>query len=67
MTQSGVVDSLIDDLVAVLKEEKEKAVGMGKSGEPGEKGDTGQLYGVAGGLPDKGIVNRMGGGDFGKL
>jgi len=52
-----------------VKEEKEKAVsgtvaGSGVSGavavkEPRKKGNSAQLYGVAGSLPDKSIVEQM--------
>ncbi|RMD44589.1 hypothetical protein DV735_g492, partial [Chaetothyriales sp. CBS 134920] len=56
MTQPGVVDALIDDLVAVVKEQKLKAA---EKGESKKKGSTAQLYGVAGSLPDKSVVNRV--------
>ena len=59
MTQPGVVDTLIDDLVAVVRDEKEKAIENEKKGIKREKGNTAQLYGVAGSLPDKSIVGRM--------
>lgn len=61
MTRPGAVDSLIDDLVAVVTEEKEKAVERVKAGGPIEKGkgNSAQLYGVAGSLPDKSIVSQM--------
>ncbi|RMZ76272.1 hypothetical protein DV737_g4892, partial [Chaetothyriales sp. CBS 132003] len=59
MTQPGVVDALIDDLVAVVKEEKLKAAESSKKGEAKKRGNTAQLYGVAGSLPDKSIVNRV--------
>ena len=60
MTQDGVIDKLIDDLVDVVNQEKEKAVQRLKNGEKEKKrGNTAQLYGVAGSLPDKSIVERM--------
>ena len=69
MTRAGAVDGLIDDLVAVVKEEKEKLVsqevtGSGAVGgvmvkEQRKKGNSAQLYGVAGSLPDKSIVSSM--------
>ncbi|KIX05334.1 uncharacterized protein Z518_06206 [Rhinocladiella mackenziei CBS 650.93] len=62
MTRPGVVDGLIDDLVAVVKEEKERVVERVKAGGPAVergKGSSAQLYGVAGSLPDKSIVEKM--------
>ena len=61
MTQPGAVDTLIDDLVSVVKEEKEKAVQRVQAGGPIEKGkgNSAQLYGVAGSLPDKSIVQQI--------
>jgi sphinganine-1-phosphate aldolase len=69
MTRPGAIDGLIDDLVAVVKEEKEKlvsqevagssVVGGAVSKEPKKKGNSAQLYGVAGSLPDKSIVSSM--------
>lgn len=62
ITQPGVVDGLIDDLVAVIQEEKEKVAERSKAGgslEKSHKGHTAQLYGVAGSLPDKSIVERL--------
>ncbi len=61
MTKPGAVDSLIDDLVAVVQGEKEKALDRLKAGGPIEKGkgSSAQLYGVAGSLPDKSIVEKM--------
>ncbi|KAJ9602987.1 Dihydrosphingosine phosphate lyase [Cladophialophora chaetospira] len=69
MTRSGAVDGLIDDLVATVKEEKEKVIseevtGSGVVGgavvkEQKKKGNSAQLYGVAGSLPDKSIVEQM--------
>lgn len=60
MTQDGVVDKLIDDLVDVVKQEKEKAVQRVRNGEKERKrGNTAQLYGVAGTLPDKSVVERI--------
>ncbi|KAL6247929.1 Dihydrosphingosine phosphate lyase [Rhinocladiella similis] len=61
MTKPGAVDGLIDDLVAAVKEEKEKAVERLKAGGPIEKGkgSSAQLYGVAGSIPDKSIVEKI--------
>ncbi|KAK5322584.1 Dihydrosphingosine phosphate lyase [Exophiala xenobiotica] len=61
MTKPGAVDSLINDLVAAVQEEKEKALDRLKAGGPIEKGkgSSAQLYGVAGSLPDKSIVEKM--------
>lgn len=59
MTQAGAVDSLIGDLVDVLEEEKRKAVERVAKGEVRERGNTAQLYGVAGSLPDKSVVEKV--------
>ncbi|KAI1626249.1 sphinganine-1-phosphate aldolase [Exophiala viscosa] len=61
MTRPGAVDGLIDDLVAVVSDEKERAIERLKAGGPIEtgKGTSAQLYGVAGSLPDKSIVEKM--------
>ena len=59
MSAAGVVDELIDDLVEVVEEEKRKAIERLKSGEDRKRGDTAQLYGVAGRLPDKSVVRRV--------
>lgn len=61
MTQPGVIDSLIADLAEVLEELKRKAVERMAAGEGKTKGkgSAAQLYGVAGSLPDKSIVERM--------
>ena len=59
MTQEGAVDKLIDDLVAVVKAETEKAVQRVRDGKEKKRGNTAQLYGVAGTLPDKSIVERI--------
>lgn len=66
MTRPGAVDSLIDDLVAAVQEEKEKAAaqqsvlgrGADKSAKS-SKGSAAQLYGVAGSIPDKSIVEQI--------
>lgn len=60
-----VVDQLIDDLVAVVEDEKERervrvVEGKGKKGEA--RGDSAALYGVAGSLPDKSVVVQLAGG-----
>lgn len=61
----AAVDRLIEDLVAVVEEEKEKervrlVEGKGKKGSA--KGDMAALYGVAGSLPDKSVVVQLAGG-----
>ncbi len=61
----AAADRLIEDLVAVVEEEKEKeriraAEGKGKKG--GAKGDTAALYGVAGSLPNKSVVVQLASG-----
>jgi len=60
----NAVDKLINDLVEALDLEKEKALQMVKEGKSAEKkkGTAAALYGVAGKLPDKSIVNRLAGG-----
>ena len=58
------LDQLIEDLVAVVEEEKEKdrvRVVEGKTKAVG-KGDAAALYGVAGSLPDKSIVRGLASG-----
>ncbi|KAL8940090.1 MAG: hypothetical protein Q9216_002999 [Gyalolechia sp. 2 TL-2023] len=60
-----VVDKLIEDLVAVVEDEKEKervrmVEGKGKKGQA--QGDSAALYGVAGSLPDKSVVVQLAGG-----
>lgn len=54
-----VIDQLIEDLITVVDDEKEKervriVEGKGKKGQA--RGDTAALYGVAGSLPDKSVV-----------
>lgn len=55
------VDRLVNDLVAALDAEKEKTLQMAREGKKIEvkKGSAAALYGVAGKLPDKSIVNRL--------
>jgi sphinganine-1-phosphate aldolase len=58
----AVVDQLIADLKAAVKEVsekelKEKLEGKGKG--KGKKGDASALYGVAGSLPDKTVVKEL--------
>lgn len=60
-----VVDQLIDDLIAVVEDEKERervriVEGKGKRGQA--RGDSAALYGVAGSLPDKSVVVQLAGG-----
>ncbi|ETN43289.1 uncharacterized protein HMPREF1541_02448 [Cyphellophora europaea CBS 101466] len=59
MCADGVVDGLIADLVACVKEEKEKVRDRISKGEAIKKGNTAQLYGVAGSLPDKSVVEKV--------
>ena len=59
MTADGVVDGLIDDLVACVQEEKDKVAERVRKGEPVKRGTSAQLYGVAGSLPDKSVVERI--------
>jgi sphinganine-1-phosphate aldolase len=63
MTQVDAVESLINDLVDAVKVEKEKAEDMRRQGVEiqGEKkrGRAGALYGVAGKIPDKSVVERL--------
>ncbi|KAI5269824.1 putative sphingosine-1-phosphate lyase [Aureobasidium subglaciale] len=59
-----VVDELLNDLEACVEEEREKqrqAIVEGK-GKPLKKGDAAALYGVAGALPDKSIVEDLAAG-----
>ncbi|KAL8838526.1 MAG: hypothetical protein Q9170_002106 [Blastenia crenularia] len=60
-----VVDKLVEDLAAVVEDEKERervriVEGKGKKGEA--RGDSAALYGVAGSLPDKSVVVQLAGG-----
>lgn len=63
MTKDEAVEALINDLVEAVKVEKEKAEELKRSGVglQGEKkrGRAGALYGVAGKIPDKSIVERL--------
>ena len=63
MTKAKAMDGLIDDLVAVVQEEKAKVVERVRAGGSIEgdrkKGNNAQLYGVAGSLPDKSIVEKI--------
>lgn len=61
----AAVDRLITDIIAVVEEEKEKErvrIVEGKSAKGGAKGDSAALYGVAGSLPNKGVVVQLAGG-----
>ena len=60
-TTEGAVENLIEDLVKVVREEKEKVAERVRRGEKVNKtkGNTAQLYGVAGSLPDKSVVERI--------
>ncbi|KAI9804797.1 MAG: hypothetical protein M1825_001165 [Sarcosagium campestre] len=56
---------LLEDLARVVEEEKEKErdrVAEGKPKKGAKKGDAAALYGVAGSLPSKAIVNELAAG-----
>ncbi|KAL8807584.1 MAG: hypothetical protein Q9182_000568 [Xanthomendoza sp. 2 TL-2023] len=60
-----VVGKLLEDLAAVVEDEKERervriVEGKGKRGQA--RGDSAALYGVAGSLPDKSVVVQLAGG-----
>ncbi|CAI6339154.1 unnamed protein product [Periconia digitata] len=55
----AVVDKLVEDMVEVVEDVKEKErarIAQGGSGKGAAKGDTAALYGVAGSLPNKSVV-----------
>lgn len=57
-----VVGQLLEDLAAVIREEREKEVQRAASGQGTKgrvQGDSAALYGVAGSLPDKRIVRQL--------
>ncbi|BDD58280.1 hypothetical protein MPDQ_002576 [Monascus purpureus] len=58
---SSAVDQLIADLTEALTEELKKVDEMRRQGKAfvNKQGDTSALYGVAGSIPDKSIVNRL--------
>lgn len=58
---ASAVDQLITDVVEVVEKELEKAEERRRQGKSYviERGDTAALYGVAGSMPDKSIVNRL--------
>ncbi|OAX77632.1 hypothetical protein ACJ72_08067 [Emergomyces africanus] len=58
---AAVVEKLIADLVSVVEQEKAKVAERKRLGFKAErgKGDASALYGVAGSIPDKSIVNRL--------
>lgn len=58
---AAAVDKLISDLAEVLEEELEKVEERKRQGKAyiNKQGDTSALYGVAGSIPDKSIVNRL--------
>jgi sphinganine-1-phosphate aldolase len=58
-------DKLLADLIAVVEEMKEKErirVAEGKSKKGEAKGDSAALYGVAGSLPNKSVVEQLASG-----
>ena len=59
------LDRLIADIIAVVEEEKERErvrVVEGKGAKGGAKGDAAALYGVAGSLPNKSVVEQLAAG-----
>lgn len=61
----GALERLVDDLVAVVEDEKERErvrLAEGKGLRGGARGDTAALYGVAGSLPNKSVVVQLAGG-----
>lgn len=61
----AALDKLIADLVGAVEAEKEKErvrVAEGKGAKGGAKGDTAALYGVAGSLPNKSVVEQLAAG-----
>jgi len=62
MTRGEAVEELINDLVESVRVEKEKAEEMRRNGaglQEKKRGNAGALYGVAGKIPDKSIVERL--------
>lgn len=63
MTKAEAVDGLINDLVEAVKAEKKKGEEMKRSGAglqaDKKRGNAGALYGVAGKIPDKSVVERL--------
>ncbi|KAI4724772.1 putative sphingosine-1-phosphate lyase [Aureobasidium sp. EXF-10728] len=59
-----VVEDLLNDLEACVEEEREKQrqAAVDGKGKPLKKGDAAALYGVAGALPDKSIVEDLAAG-----
>lgn len=58
---AAAVDKLITDIIEVVEQQLEKAEERKRQGKSYvlKKGDTAALYGVAGSMPDKSIVNRL--------
>ena len=58
---AAAVDKLTSDLVDVVEQEQVKVEERKRQGKSVEKvrGDTSALYGIAGSIPDKSIVNRL--------
>ena len=58
---AAAVDQLITDVVEVVEKELAKAEERKRQGKSYviKRGDTAALYGVAGSMPDKSIVNRL--------
>ena len=64
MTPKAAVDELIDTLIAVVAEQKDHAAERLRNGglsavTQQNKGRAGQLYGVAGSLPSKDVVEKL--------
>ena len=58
----AVIDKLIDDLVEVtedVREKERKRIAEGKGAKGAVKGDAAALYGVAGSLPNKSVVEDL--------
>ncbi|KAI9931300.1 hypothetical protein ASPWEDRAFT_34126 [Aspergillus wentii DTO 134E9] len=58
---AAAVDKLTTDLIEVVEKQLEKAEERKRQGKSYviKRGDTSALYGVAGSIPDKSIVNRL--------
>ena len=58
---SSAVDALVTDLIEVLSIQLKKVEEIKKQGKAviNKQGDTSALYGIAGSIPDKTIVNRL--------
>ncbi|KAI9741297.1 MAG: hypothetical protein M1834_003014 [Cirrosporium novae-zelandiae] len=62
MPMVAATDRLIEDLIKTVEEEREKERELLAEGKPrkgAKKGDASALYGVAGSLPNKGVVVQL--------